>query len=68
MKTVLIFNADVSDVSGGMDSNDSFSSSLNMVIEPGQVKTNLSLKLRCDSRFQRAFTACGCDFKVITLV
>ncbi len=28
----------------------------------------LSLKLRCDTRFQRVFTACGCVFKVITLV
>jgi len=26
------------------------------------------LKLRCDSRFQRAFTACSCVFKVITLI
>jgi len=26
------------------------------------------LKLACDSRFQRAFTACSCVFKVITLV
>jgi len=26
------------------------------------------LKLSCDSRFQRAFTACSCVFKVITLV
>jgi len=25
-------------------------------------------KLRCDSRFQHAFTACSCIFKVITLV
>ena len=66
MKTVLIFNADVSDVSGGMDSNDSFSSSLNMVIEPGQVKTNLSLKFKAALR--HAFSACVYDFKVITLV
>jgi len=28
----------------------------------------LLLKLNCDSRFQRAFTACSCVFKVITLV
>jgi len=27
-----------------------------------------SLKISCDSRFQRAFTACVCVFKVITLV
>jgi len=27
-----------------------------------------SLKLRCDSRFQHAFAACSCVFKVITLV
>jgi len=27
-----------------------------------------SLKLNCDSRFQRAFTACSCVFKEITLV
>jgi hypothetical protein len=27
-----------------------------------------SLKLRCDSRFQRAFTACSCVFKVTTLI
>jgi len=26
------------------------------------------IKLRCDSRFQRAFTACSCVFKVITLI
>ncbi len=26
------------------------------------------LKLRCDSRFQGAFTTCSCVFKVITLV
>jgi len=26
------------------------------------------LKLRCDTRFQRAFTACSCVFKVITMV
>jgi len=26
------------------------------------------IKLRCDSRFQRAFYACNCVFKVITLV
>jgi len=26
------------------------------------------LKLRCDSRFQHAFTACNCVFKVMTLV
>ncbi len=26
------------------------------------------LKLRCDTRFQHAFTACSCIFKVITLV
>ncbi len=26
------------------------------------------LKLSCDSRFQRAFTACSCVFKVIALV
>jgi len=25
-------------------------------------------KLRCDTRFQRAFTTCSCVFKVITLV
>jgi len=28
----------------------------------------LYLKLRCDNRFQRAFTACSCVFKEITLV
>jgi len=28
----------------------------------------MSLKQSCDSRFQRAFTPCGCVFKVITLV
>jgi len=27
-----------------------------------------SLKLRCDERFRHALTACGCDFKEITLV
>jgi len=26
------------------------------------------LKLSCDSRFQRIFTACACVFRVITLV
>jgi len=29
---------------------------------------DVGLKLRCDSRFQRAFTACSCVFKVITLI
>jgi len=29
---------------------------------------NDHFKLSCDSRFQRAFTACSCVFKVITLV
>jgi len=29
---------------------------------------SLCLKLRCDTRFQHAFTACGCVFKEITLV
>jgi hypothetical protein len=29
---------------------------------------SLSLRLSCDSRFQRAFTACSCVFKEITLV
>ncbi len=28
----------------------------------------LLIKLRCDTRFQRAFTGCGCVFKVIMLV
>jgi len=28
----------------------------------------ITLKLRCDIRFQRAFTACSCVFKVITLI
>jgi len=28
----------------------------------------LSFKLRWDSRFQHAFTACSCAFKVITLI
>jgi len=33
------------------------------------VKQVLSeFKLSCDSRFQRAFTACSCVFKVITLI
>jgi len=27
-----------------------------------------SIKLRCDSRFQRALTACSCVFKVYTLI
>ncbi len=27
-----------------------------------------SLKLRCDTRFQRAFTSCSCVVKIITLV
>jgi len=27
----------------------------------------ISFKLSCDSRFQIAFAACGCVFKVITL-
>jgi len=26
------------------------------------------IKLRCDSRFQRAFTACSCVFNAITLL
>jgi len=26
------------------------------------------IKLRCDCRFQRAFTACSCVFKVIILI
>jgi len=29
---------------------------------------DLSIKLSCDNRFQRAFTACRCVFKVITLI
>ncbi len=29
---------------------------------------NLFVKLRCDERFTHAFTACGCDYKEITLV
>jgi len=29
---------------------------------------NVSLKLRCDTRFQHAFTAFNCVFKVMTLV
>jgi hypothetical protein len=29
---------------------------------------NASFKLSCDSRFQRAFTACSCVLKEITLV
>jgi len=36
-------------------------------VGPNQGK-NARLKLRCDSRFQRAFTACNCVFKVIILV
>jgi hypothetical protein len=28
----------------------------------------VSFKLRCDTRFQRAFTACSCVFEVITLI
>jgi len=32
------------------------------------VEIGWTLKLSCDSRFQRAFTACSCVFKVITLV
>jgi hypothetical protein len=28
----------------------------------------VNIKLSCDSRFQHVFTACSCDFKVITLV
>jgi len=38
----------------------------------GQRRRNLELncliKVRCHTRFQGAFTACGCVFKVITLV
>jgi len=30
--------------------------------------TLMQFKLRCDSRFQRAFTGCSCVFKVITLI
>jgi hypothetical protein len=33
-----------------------------------KVSGNLLLKLRCDSRFQRAFTAWSCVFKVFTLI
>jgi len=33
-----------------------------------QIVLNFLLKLRCNTRFQRAFTACGCFYKVITLV
>jgi hypothetical protein len=32
------------------------------------MKTKIFLMLRCDTRFQRAFTACCCVFKEITLV
>ncbi len=31
-------------------------------------ETDFKVKLSCDSRFQRAFTACSCVLKVITLV
>jgi len=31
-------------------------------------ENRIQLKLSCDSRFQRAFTACSCVFKLITLV
>jgi len=34
----------------------------------GAIEFQLVMKLSCDSRFQRAFTACSCVFKVITLV
>ncbi len=33
-----------------------------------QTVLETKLKLRCDSRFQRALTACSCVFKVITLI
>ncbi len=33
-----------------------------------QSKKIAVVKLSCDSRFQRAFTACSCVFKAITLV
>ncbi len=33
-------------------------------MHPGIYEANL----RCDTRFQRAFTVCGCVFKEITLV
>jgi hypothetical protein len=32
------------------------------------MKQIYSFKLRCDTRFQGVFTACGCVFKEITLV
>jgi len=32
-----------------------------------RLKQKTKLKLSCNSRFQRAFTACNCVFKVITL-
>jgi hypothetical protein len=32
------------------------------------VLLRLSVRLRCDTRFKRRFTACSCVFKVITLV
>jgi len=38
------------------------------VIGHGFPAFTFSLKLSCDSRFQRAFTACSCVFKLITLV
>ncbi len=37
-------------------------------IRDKQCKTLSYKKLSCDSRLQRAFTACGCVFKEITLV
>jgi len=33
-----------------------------------QLSNEWPLKLHCDSRFQRAFTACSCISKVITLL
>jgi len=32
------------------------------------ISIDIQVKLRCDERFQNAFTACSCVFKVITLV
>ncbi len=36
--------------------------------DPNSAKRLWWLKLSCDSRFQRAFTACSCVFEVLTLV
>jgi len=39
-----------------------------LALDDNSMSCDYKLKLSCDSRFQHAFTACVCVFKVITLV